>query len=338
VKLNLRDVLSSAAIALLAALLAASILILAYGESPARVYALMLARTFGDTYGFGQVLFRATPLIFTGLAVAVGFRAGLFNIGAEGQLAAGSMAAGMLGASLPASTTGVLAIPLCLLAAAAGGALVASVPGLLRARFGAHEVITTMMMNFVVASGILWLGRLGWFVEHTVHTEAVVPGARLPSLGLAGSAASLALVIALLVAAFVHVLVQRSRWGFELRLLGQNPDAAAAAGVPVARRQFMTLTLSGGLAGLVGCATVLGYKGFHEEGLSSGAGFMGIAVALLGRGSAAGIVVAALLFGWLSQGALAAGSLVPKEIVDVLQAVVIVVITMLTAAAARKPV
>jgi simple sugar transport system permease protein len=332
-----RDVVTSVAIALLAALCATSILVLLYDESPARVYALMLARTFGDTYGFGQVLFRATPLVFTGLAVALCFKASLFNIGAEGQMAAGSMLTGMLGASLAVDTPALVAVPLCLLAGFVGGGLVGAIPGFLRARFGAHEVITTMMMNFVVASGILWLGRVGWFVEHTVHTAPVAPGARLPDLGLAGSAASVALFLALLAAVGVHVLVQRTRWGFELRLVGASPDAAAAAGVPVARRQLMTLALSGGLAGLVGCATVLGYKGFHEEGSATGAGFTGIAVSLLGRGHAAGVVAAALLFGWLSQGALAAGSLVPKEIVDVLQAVIIVSVTMLSAASLRRP-
>jgi simple sugar transport system permease protein len=166
-----------------------------------------------------------------------------------------------------------------------------------------------------------------------VHTAPVVAGARRPLLGLAGSAASAAFVLALLVAAGVHWLLTRTRWGFELRALGESPEAARAAGVAIGPRIAATLALSGALAGLVGSATVLGYKGFHEEGLSSGAGFMGIAVALLGRGHAAGVVAAALVLGFLAQGALAASALVPKEIVDVLQAVIILSVA---AASARR--
>jgi simple sugar transport system permease protein len=155
VKRELRTI----ALALLVAMLAGSVLILVYGQSPARVYGLMIARTWLDAYGFGQLLFRATPLVFTGLAVALAFRAGLFNIGAEGQLAAGSMAAGIVGASLPPATPAIVAIPACLAAAAAAGGVVGGIPGVLRARFGAHEVIVTMMMNFVVSGAILWLGK-----------------------------------------------------------------------------------------------------------------------------------------------------------------------------------
>jgi simple sugar transport system permease protein len=315
--------LRTALLGLLVAMLAASTLILVYGQSPARVYGLMIQRTLLDAYGFGQLLFRATPLVFTGLAVALAFRAGLFNIGAEGQLAAGSMAAGVVGAALPAGTPAVLAVPACLVAAAAAGGVVGGIPGVLRARFGAHEVIVTMMMNFVVAGALLWIGKAGAFVPHTVHTAPIVAGARLPSLGLGGSAASVAFVLALLVAAGVQWLIARTRWGFELRVLGESPEAARAAGVALGPRIATALALSGALAGLVGSATVLGYKGFHEEGAGSGAGFMGIAVALLGRGHAGGVVAAALVLGFLAQGALAASALVPKEIVDVLQAVII---------------
>src|SRR5262249_52770613 len=160
--------------ALLWAMLVASVLILVAGESPARVYALMLSRTWGDAYGLGQVVFRATPLVFTGLAVAVAFRGGLFNIGGEGQIAVGSLACGVIGAWLPA---------------AAAAALLAAVAGALKARTGAHEVITTIMLNFVASALVVGLGRRGLFVAETVHTAPVVAGARLPSLG-AGTAAS----------------------------------------------------------------------------------------------------------------------------------------------------
>jgi simple sugar transport system permease protein len=326
-----RNAVETSAIALLAAMLVSSVLVLVYGQSPARVYALMLERTFGDAYGFGQMLFRATPLMCTGLAVAVAYRAGLFNIGAEGQLAAGSLAAGLAGAALPAHASAALALPLCLGAAIAAGGLVGAVPGVLKARFGAHEVITTMMLNFIVAAIILWLGKNWVFVPATVHTAPVVAGARLPPFGLGGSAASVALVLVVVVAVACWVLLARTRFGFELRAVGERPEAAAAGGVRLERTVIGAMALSGALAGLAASATVLGYKGYHEEGLGSGAGFMGIAVALLARAHPLGVVGAALCLGFLAQGALAAGALVPKEIVDVLQAVIVLSVAAATA-------
>ncbi|MBN2357811.1 MAG: ABC transporter permease [Deltaproteobacteria bacterium] len=316
---------TSIAIALLIAMAAASLLILAYGQSPGHVYAVLLGHTWGDRYGLGQVLFKSTPLIFTGLAVAVAFQAGLFNIGAEGQLLVGGLAMALVGArcgGLPAP----LAIGLCLAAGALAGAALGALPGWLRARFGAHEVINTIMLNFIAQALALWLGRRFFFVEQTVHTPAIADCARLPALGLAGSAASVGFALALLAAIAVHGLMRHTRLGFELRALGQSATAAAAGGVAIGRAIVVAMALSGGLAGLVGAGTVLGYKGYYEEGIASGSGFMGIAVALLGRNRPLWIVPAALLFGTLAHGGLAVNALVPKEIVEVIQAIVILAI------------
>lgn len=310
-------------IALLIALAVGSLLILLYGRSPAQVYALMLSRTWGNTYGLGQVLFRATPLVFTGLGVALAFRAGLFNIGAEGQLLVGSFATAVVGAALPGWIPAPFAVAFALLGGAAAGGALGAIPGYLKARFGAHEVINTIMLNFIATAMVLWIGREAAFEPETVHTRAIVPAARLPALGLADSSASWAFVLALVVAAGVWWLITRTRQGFELRALGLNPHAAEAGGVSILGRTVGVMALSGALAGLAGSGTVLGYKGYFEEGLGSGAGFMGIAVALLGRSSPTGVVLAALLFGTLSQGGLAANALVPKELVEVLQAVII---------------
>jgi simple sugar transport system permease protein len=301
----------------------ASALVLAAGQSPARFYALIASKTWGDAYGTGQVLFKATPLIFTGLAVAVAFRAGLFNVGAEGQLAVGSLAMAAAGAALPPGTPAPLAVGACLLAGAAAGAALGAVPGVLRARFGASEVLVTILLNFVVGALVLGAGRRWLFVGETVHTAPVIAAARLPALGLGGSAASLGFVAAVLAAGACAWLLARSRLGYELGALGASPPAAAAAGVAVPTAIVVALSLSGALAGLVGAGTVLGYKGYFEEGLGSGAGFMGIAVALLGRGRPLLIVPAALLFATLAHGGLAANALVPKEIVEVIEAVII---------------
>jgi simple sugar transport system permease protein len=323
-------------VALLTAMATGSLLILAFGQSPARVYGLLLSSTWGDLYSLGQVLFKATPLIFTGLSVSLAFRAGLFNIGAEGQMALGGLAAALAGAALPAGAPWPLALPLALLAALAAGGLWGAIPGLLKARFGSHEVINTIMMNFVASALVLWLGNRFLFETETTHTAAIVPGARLPGLGLSGSAANLSFVLALLAAAGLWWFLARSRRGFELKAVGKNPLAAENAGVRLRSTVVAAMTAAGALAGLVGANYVLGYKHYFEEGMGRGAGFMGIAVALLGRAHPLGVVLAALLLGTLSHGGLAVNALVPKELVDVLQAVMILAVATASAVMSRR--
>jgi ABC-type uncharacterized transport system permease subunit len=317
-------------VALLVALVVGDLLILSFGQSPAAVYRLLLEGTWGNPYGIGQVLYKATTLTFTGLAVALGIRAGLFNIGAEGQLAAGGFAAAVVGLMVPAAMPAILAAVLCTLGAAVGGGVVGAVPGVLRARFGAHEVITTIMLNFVV------LALLGWFVSaklhvpESLHTPEIRSGA-VPRLSdifpvFHGSAANLTLILALLVAAGVAWYLFRTKRGYELRAVGLQPDAAEYGGVEVGSVRWRALTLSGALAGLGGVNFVLGYKHYYEDGFAAGSGFLGIAVALVGRNNPFGVVVAALLFATLSQGGLAVNALVPKQMVEVLQAVVILAV------------
>jgi simple sugar transport system permease protein len=268
--------------------------------------------------------------VFTGLAVGVGLRAGLFNIGAESQLAAGGFCAALVGLVLPAGLPWVVCLPVYLVAAAAGGGVVGAVPGVLKARFGAHEVIVTIMLNFVVLALLGFLTSTRLHVPETLHTPAIGSGA-LPRLAdvlpaFHGSAANATLVIALVAAAALGWLLFRTRYGFELRAVGLQPRAAEYAGASVARITWQSLTLSGAIAGLGGLNFVLGYKHYYEEGFATGAGFLGIAVALVGRSHPFGIVVAALLFATLSQGGLAVNALVPKQMVDVLQAVVIIAV------------
>ncbi len=314
------------AIALLAAAAAGSLLVLAYGESPAAVYGLLFKSTWTSQHGIGQVLFKATPLILTGLSVALAFRAGLFNIGAEGQLAVGAFATALAGAGLPIDTPAALALPLALAAGVAAGALWGAIPGALKAWTGAHEVINTIMMNFIAAGLLLWAGNAWAFVAETEHTRRVVEGAFLPALGLAGSAANLAFFIALACAGGVWFFLARTRRGFELRALGLAPLAAEAGGIDLRRVTVLAMAASGALAGLVGANFVLGYKHYYENGMGSGTGYMGIAVALLGRNHPAGVIVAALFLATLQHGGLAASELVPRELIDVLQAVIILAV------------
>jgi general nucleoside transport system permease protein len=306
--------------------LVGSFLIWWIGASPIEVYHLLLDSTWGSTYGIGQVLFKATPLILTGLAVTVAFKVGLFNIGAEGQLAAGSFVTALCGAAVPASLPGPVAVALCVAAGMLVGAALAALAGVLKTRFGAHEVINTIMLNFIVSGVILWLGNSYAFVKHSTHTSTISDNAMLSHLGFPGSAANTSLVLALVLAIGVAVFFGRTRRGFEWSAVGRNPRAAENAGVQIAGAVIGALAMSGALAGAVGANYVLGYKHYFERDIGSGVGFMGIAVALLGRNHPIGIVAAALLLGTLSHGGLAVSELVPRELVEILQAIIILTV------------
>ena len=316
-------------VALAIALVVGDLLILSFGQAPGTVYRLLLEGTWGNPYGFGQVLYKATTLVFTGLAVAIGVRAGLFNIGAESQLAAGGFVAAVAGLMLPGGTPALLAVPVCLVAAALGGGAVGAVPGVLKAKFGAHEVIVTIMLNFIVLALLNYTVANHLHVPETLHTPEI--GARVPRLADAsaafrGSAANATILIALATAAAAWWYLFRTRGGYELRAVGLQPDAAEYGGASVGGVWMRALTLGGAIAGLGGVNYVLGYKGYYEEGFGAGSGFLGIAVALVGRNHPLGVVLAALLFATLSQGGLAVNAIVPKEMVEVLQAVVILAV------------
>jgi simple sugar transport system permease protein len=316
--------------ALLIAAVVGDILILSFGQSPREVYQLLFEGTWGNAYGFGQVIYKATTLAFTGLSVAIGIRAGLFNIGAEGQLAFGGFSAALAGVLLPPGLSPFVAIPICVAAAGFGGALVASVPGVLKARFGASEVIVTIMVNFIVLALLNWIIAARLHVAESLHTPEIRAGAvgRLSSVieAFHGSAANFTLLLAVGAAVFVGWYLFRTRAGYELRAVGLQPAAAEYGGVRVGGVWLRALLLAGALAGIGGTNYVLGYKRYYEEGFGAGAGFLGIAVALVGRNHPAGVIVAALLFATLSQGGLAVNALVPKQMVDVLTAVVIIAV------------
>jgi ABC-type uncharacterized transport system permease subunit len=327
---RIEEALLPPAVAVLVALVAGDVLILSVGQSPSSVYRLLLDGTWGNAYGFGQVLYKTTTLICTGLCVSVGMRAGLFNIGGEGQLAIGGFAAGVVGLALPEGTPGIIAVLLCLLAAMLAGGAAGWVPGALRARFGAHEVITTIMLNFIILALLNWLVAAHLRVPGTLHTPDIHAGAvpRLETLvpPFHGSAANLTLVIALAAALATWWYIFRTRSGYDLRAVGLAPDAAEYGGVRVGSVWARTMAISGALAGLGGINFVLGHKLYYEEGFATGYGFLGIAVALVGRNDPVGVVLASLFFATLSQGGLAINAVVPKQMVDVLQGVVILAV------------
>jgi simple sugar transport system permease protein len=319
-----------AVVALLIAAVVGDLLILSFGQSPRDVFRMLLEGTWGNAYGFGQVLYKTTTLTFTGLAVALGLRAGLFNIGAESQLAAGGFAAALVGLILPAGLPSLVVLPVFILAAGVGGGIVGGIPGVLKAKFGAHEVITTIMLNFVVMALLNYLVVGHFRVEGTLHTRELAVGriGRLESMSSAfhGSAANYVLLLALLTAACAAWYLFRTRRGFELRAVGLQPRAAEYGGVDVGGVWLRAMIASGAIAGIGGLNYVLGYKHYYEEGFAGGAGFLGIAVAIVGRNNPLGVVLAALLFATISQGGLVVNAIVPKELVDVLQAVVIIAV------------
>jgi ABC-type uncharacterized transport system permease subunit len=282
----------------------------------------------GAVRGPSDSLVQSVPYIFAGLAVALGFRAGLFNIGAEGQIGVGWMAAVVVGFAL----TGLPAfihLPLAVLVGAAAGGLWAAIAGFLKAKTGAHEVITTIMLNYIAFRLSEWLlcGPLE-FTQGTCRTQDVLPSAALPRFLEHPVTLHWGFFLALAAAVLVGWFLFRTVWGFELRTVGANPDGARYGGMSVAKNYVLAMFLSGALAGLGGVSQGLGITRNIALGFSAGYGFDSIALALLGKSHPAGVVGASLLFGVLRAGAGRMQSLagVPTEIVQIIQSLVIIFI------------
>jgi general nucleoside transport system permease protein len=318
---------------LAAAWLALALIVWVYGEAPRAIARELVAGTWGTSYGLGQVIYKATTLLLTGAAVDLALRAGLFNIGVEGQLAVAGLLVAAAGSRLPRGTPAWIALPLVLAVALAAGAAWAAIPALLRAR-GAHEVISTIMMNRIADAAVGVALARGLATPGTSRTASVVQGARLARLdtlglsGMHGSAASVAWPLALVAAGLAAAWIARTRIGREAVLAGLGPLACEAERIPVRRRAATALLMSGAVAGLAAVAPVLGDKGYYESGLASGAGFGGIAVALLARRSLLGLVFAALFFGTLEQGGLAINAHVPMAVTTVIEAIAIVTVAL----------
>ncbi len=303
---------------------------LALKQSPAEIFHLIASQVLFDGYGLGQTLYKATMLIFTGLACSLAFRCGLFNIGAEGQLYAGAFAMTLVGLRFP-GLPGIVLIPLMLVVAAAGGAAWAIVPAVLKAKRGAHEVITTMMMNFVAMAMANYLISAHFHEPETIHTAELPAAAGFPSFetmfGLfKGSPVNAALILGVLLALAIAYFLWRTPAGFEWRAVGASPDAARTSGVKVEAATIKILLASGAISGLAGTNFVLGYKHYFEQGFASGAGFLGIAVALVAKNNPIGVVPSAILFAFLSQAGLTLNRVVPREIFEILQAAAILIV------------
>lgn len=311
------------ALALALTVLVASLLALLAGANPLATLGLIIQGAVGSKFALLETLNRATPLIFTGLAVAVAFRARLWNIGAEAQLYAGAVVTVLLGTGtlpLPA----VILLPLVAVAAMLAGALVLLGPVLLKTRLGVDEVVTTLLFNFIMLLFVSMLLEgplkdpmgMGW-----PKSSALIPAARLPRI-VQGLRLHWGFGLALLAAAAVWVIQTRTTLGFEIRAVGQNVNAARFAGIPVNRVLVKTALLSGGLAALAGFSEVAGLRGNLTLDLSPGFGYTGIIVAMLALLNPIGVVVAALFVAGVFVGAdsMSRAAGVPTYIADILLA------------------
>ncbi len=277
-------------------------------------------------YPFTESLVTATPYIFAGLAVAVGFRCGLFNIGAEGQFYLGALGSAYVGYSI-SNLPWFIHLPLALLGGALAGAVWGAIPGYLKARFGASEVVNTIMLNWIAFRLTDWLlngpmKAVGYRpVTPTINSTAELPRFFPPPLRF-----NLGFFLALAVAALVWWFLFKTTLGFEIRSVGANPSASKYAGMSITRNFVLVMTLSGALAGLAGAAQVLGTDHWIGQGFSAGYGYDSIALALLGNSHPLGVVIAAILFGILRSGATSMESLagIPIDIISVIQGLIII--------------
>ena len=310
------------ALALLATLGVAMLLALVAGANPFAVLGQIATGALGSKLAVLETLNRATPLIFTGLAVAVAFRAKLWNIGAEAQLYAGAIVAVVLGTGALGSP---LVLPVSALAAMLAGALLLLGPVILKTRLGVDEVVTTLLLNFIMLLFVSYLlegpmkdpGGMGW-----PKSPALIPEARLPRI-VEGLRLHWGFALAILAAVAVWVIQTRTTLGFEIRAVGQNPEAARFAGMPVNAVLVKTALLSGGLAALAGWSEVAGLKGHLSSDLSPGFGYTGIIVAMLALLHPLGVVVTAIFVAGIFVGsdAMSRAAGVPTYIADMLMAV-----------------
>ncbi len=318
------------------ALLLSGLVVILLGEDPLAAVRLLVYGAFGYGEAVGYTLFYATNFILTGLAVAIAFHAGHFNIGGEGQAYVGGLGLTLAALGL-GHLPGILSIPLAVAGAALFGGLWALVPGWLYARRGSHVVITTIMMNFVAAALMTYLVvnvliKPGQQIpESDIFAESVwlpplAPLLAITGLDLGRAPVNLCLILALACCVGFAIFVWRSRPGYELRVAGQSEPAAVYAGIPPARVTMLAMTISGALAGLLAVNEILGSQHRLVLGFTGGYGFVGIAVALMGRNHPFGIVLAALLFGALYQGGSELAFDMPKisrDMVVVIQGLVI---------------
>jgi simple sugar transport system permease protein len=319
-------------LAIFTAVVIGGVIIWLVGGDPFLAYKGLIQGSWGSKKAISETAVWATPYIFAGLAVALAFNGGLFNIGAEGQLAVGATCTALVGYALPAKLGYDLPVyillPLAIIVGMIAGGIWAGIPGALKAYTGAHEVINTIMMNYIALNTISYLLN-GVMKDRSptnviARTPLIAESARIPAI-FDGLRVHWGFILALAVAFLIWWLLNKTTLGFEIRTVGLNPDAAKYAGINVKRIIILTMVLSGMLAGLAGSVEVTGLNYRHELGFSLGYGFDAIAIALLGRSSPLGVVLASLLFASMRNGATRMQFLtqLPVDLISMIQALIL---------------
>lgn len=309
------------------AFLLGAVFILLAGESPLRAYGALLRGAFGTPQAVANTIAKSIPLAFTGMAVALGSRCGMLNIGAEGQLHVGAMASVLTALGL-SFLPPIILLPISILAGILAGMAVGSIPGLFRAKFHTSEVIVAIMLNYICTLFTSWLVNGPFKVEGSAAQTEMIPegiwfGKLLPRTQL-----TYALFLLLVVAAAMYIFLWKTSIGYKLRAVGANASASKTAGIKVNGYLIMAMTLSGGIAALAGITEVFGKYHRFIEGFSPSFGFTGIAVAILGRNHPAGILLTALLFGIMDMGSLQMSrqTMVSTNMITVIQSLVILLV------------
>jgi ABC-type uncharacterized transport system permease subunit len=308
-----------------------AIMLLIAQENVGEAYRTFFYGAFGDLWNFSRTLRWATPLIFTGLSVSVAFRAGIFNVGAEGQVYIGAFAATWVAITLT-SLPKVVIVPLAFLAGGLAGALWASIAGWMKVRYGANEVVITLMMNYIATLFTEYLVRYPFYTPGTagesVSTVAIAPQAELITM-IPGTHVTTGLIYGLIAAYAVYYWNKKTVSGYELKILGTNPRFAQFGGIDVPRRQMQVMALSGALAGLAGAVEILGVQRRFITRFAVGLGFDGVTVALLAQNNPLGVPFGALFMGAIKSGGLALEmfSNVPRAMVTALVGIIILTVT-----------
>ncbi len=317
----------SISISLIATLVVLFIFLYAVGRDPYFVMETMFLEVFGTGYGIGQALFKATPLIIVGCGLAFCFQASIFNIGAEGQLNLGVFGMSII-AFIFDDSLGVFVFPLAIIVGFALSASWGFIPAYVKIKRGVSEVITTIMLNFISLALINYLLVEFLAVKSTVRTEKILEHVSIPQLSdyfeaFQGSSVNLTFFFAILLAVATYFIFYKTRFGYKLRAVGLNPKASKYLGINSDKMTVISFMIGAGITSLVGLNFVFGYKGYYEYGFSNNIGFTAIAVTLLAKNNPIGIIFTSLLFGVMDYGGLAVNTIVPKEIMLVFQALVI---------------
>lgn len=317
----------SITLSLIATFLIVTLFLFALSKNPFEIYSVMLGEVFGSYYGFGQMLFKATPLIIIGCGLAICFHASLFNIGAEGQLNAGSFVMAIMLVALNGLPF-ILAFIISVICGFLVSGLLGLIPAIIKVKKGVNEVITTIMMNFVILYLVNYFLMNFFAVPATQRTVKIPDSFMLPKASdfisaFHGSALNLTFVFALLLAFIIYYIIYKTRFGYNIRAVGFNEIASAYIGLKPAKTVLISFFIGAGVISLAGINFIMGYKGYYEFGYTNNIGFTAIAVALLARNHPIGIIFSALLFAFLDFGGLAVNQIIPKEVILVIEAIVI---------------